>query len=165
MKLLKTLTCLALAAFAGAAMAAVDLTGSEAPDFALKSASGENLRLSEFRGDVVMLNFWATWCGPCRQEMPLLDEMYQRYRKVGFELLGVNIDEDTQRAEEMAATLDITFPLLFDLDKTVSKRYRIQAMPVSVLIDRRGVVRHVHYGYQPGDEQGYLDEIRKLLGE
>ena len=63
-------------------------TGGEAPDFALKSASGSNLRLSEYRGDVVMINFWATWCGPCRQEMPLLNDLYARYNRVGFSLLG-----------------------------------------------------------------------------
>jgi len=165
MKLLTAITCGTLALWAGAAMPLADLAGREAPDFALKSSDGENLRLSEYRGDVVMLNFWATWCGPCRQEMPLLDEMFQRYRKVGFTLLGINIDEDTRRAREMADTLGVSFPVLFDLDKDVSRLYAIDAMPVTLLIDRQGVVRHVHYGYKPGYEQAYVDEIRSLLRE
>jgi peroxiredoxin len=165
MKLSTAIACGILALWAGAAVPLADLAGREAPDFALKSAAGENLRLSEYRGDVVMLNFWATWCGPCRQEMPLLDEMFQRYRKVGFTLLGINIDEDTRRAREMAETLGVSFPVLFDLDKSVSRLYAIDAMPVTLLIDRQGVVRHVHYGYKPGYEQAYVDEIRSLLRE
>ena len=74
--------------FAATSLASSGMEGQPAPDFALKSSSGENLRLSEYRGDVVMINFWATWCGPCRQEMPLLDELYQRYERVGFNLAG-----------------------------------------------------------------------------
>ena len=165
MKLSTAIASGILALWAGAAVPLTDLAGREAPDFALRSAAGENLRLSEYRGDVVMLNFWATWCGPCRQEMPLLDEMFQRYRKVGFTLLGINIDEDTRRAREMAETLGISFPVLFDLDKSVSRQYAIDAMPVTLLIDRQGIVRHVHYGYKPGYEHTYVDEIRGLLRE
>lgn len=165
MRLLRTIALAGLALWAGGTSALADLAGREAPDFALKSAAGENLRLSEYRGNVVMLNFWATWCGPCRQEMPLLDEMYGRYRKVGFTLLGVNIDDDARRAREMAEALDISFPVLFDVDKDVSRRYAIEAMPVTVIIDRQGVVRYVHYGYKSGYEQAYLDEVRTLLSE
>lgn len=163
MRLLKAIALAGLAFWAGATSALADLEGREAPDFALKSAAGDNLRLSEYRGNVVMLNFWATWCGPCRQEMPLLDEMYDRYRKVGFTLLGVNIDDDTRKALEMAEALEVSFPVLFDAEKEVSRRYAIEAMPGTVLIDRQGVVRYVHYGYKPGYEQAYLDEIRSLL--
>ena len=154
-----------LAMVVGTANAAVNLKGTEAPDFALKSTSGENLRLSEYRGDVVMINFWATWCGPCRQEMPLLDELYTRYKRVGFRLLGVNIDDDSRRAVSMVETLGVNFPVLFDERKEVSKLYRVEAMPVTVLVDRQGKIRFVHYGYKPGYEQKYLDEVRMLLRE
>lgn len=151
--------------FAIAAQASSGLTGQPAPDFVLKSASGDNLRLSEYRGEVVMINFWATWCGPCRQEMPLLDELYSRYHKVGFSLLGVNIDDDSSKAMEMVEELGVSFPVLFDKQKEVSKLYEVEAMPVTVLVDREGTVRHVHYGYKPGYEQNYLTEIRSLLRE
>jgi len=146
-------------------LAASDLAGRQAPDFALKSASGENLRLSEYRGDVVMINFWATWCGPCRQEMPLLDDLYSRYRRVGFSLLGVNIDDDSRRAMQMVEELGVSFPVLFDESKEISKLYQVEAMPVTVLVDREGTVRHVHHGYKPGYEEKYLTEIRSLLRE
>lgn len=156
---------LVLSIFMGSSLASSGLTGQTAPDFVLKSATGENLRLSEYRGDVVMINFWATWCGPCRQEMPLLDELYGRYQRVGFNLLGVNIDDDSRRAMAMVNELGISFPVLFDEDKKVSKLYEVEAMPLTILLDREGTVRHVHHGYQPGYEQKYLNEIRSLLRE
>ena len=165
MMIRKTLIGLAMAVFAASSLASSGLTGQPAPDFALKSSTGENLRLSEYRGDVVMINFWATWCGPCRQEMPLLDELYTRYQRVGFNLLGVNIDDDSNRAMSMIRELGVNFPVLFDARKEVSKMYDVDAMPVTVLIDREGNVRYVHQGYKPGYEEKYLDQVRALLRE
>lgn len=165
MKIKNCLLGVTLSVLAATSLASSVLTGAPAPDFALKSSTGENLRLSEYRGDVVMINFWATWCGPCRQEMPLLDELYTRYERVGFSLLGVNIDDDSQRAMDMITELGVHFPVLFDDRKEVSKLYQVDAMPVTVLVDREGNVRHVHHGYKPGYEQQYLDEIRSLLRE
>jgi peroxiredoxin len=155
----------AFSIFAATCLAASALEGQTAPDFVLKSAAGENLRLSEYRGDVVMINFWATWCGPCRQEMPLLDDLYSRYERVGFNLLGVNIDDDSRRAMQMVEELGVNFPVLFDERKEVSQLYEVEAMPVTVLVDRNGTVRHVHHGYKPGYEEKYLTEIRSLLRE
>lgn len=156
---------LLITVFAATSLASSGLEGQAAPDFALKSSTGENLRLSEYRGNVVMINFWATWCGPCRQEMPLLDELYARYERVGFSLLGVNIDDDSRRAMQMIEDLGISFPVLFDARKEVSKLYEVEAMPVTVLVDREGYIRYVHHGYKPGYEDKYLDQIRSLLRE
>jgi len=161
----KLLLVASLIGLANLGTAASDLTGQSAPDFALKSATGENLRLSEYRGDVVMINFWATWCGPCRQEMPLLDDLYSRYQRVGFSLLGVNIDDDSRRAMQMVEELGVNFPVLFDQKKEVSRLYQVEAMPVTVIVDRTGTVRHVHHGYKPGYEEQYLSQIRALLRE
>ncbi len=165
MKIRNFLVGLAFSVFAATSLASSGLEGRPAPDFALKSSSGENLRLSEHRGEVVMVNFWATWCGPCRQEMPLLDELYSRYQRVGFSLLGVNIDDNSSKAMNMISELGVTFPVLFDSRKEVSKLYNVEAMPVTVLIDREGTVRYVHHGYKPGYEEKYLDQIRSLLRE
>ena len=154
-----------LVIFTASSLASSSLEGQEAPDFVLKSATGENLRLSENRGDVVLINFWATWCGPCRQEMPLLNDLYGRYQRVGFNLLGVNIDDDSRRAMQMVQELGVNFPVLFDESKEVSQLYEVEAMPVTVLVDREGRVRHVHHGYKPGYEEKYLTEIRSLLRE
>ncbi|MCG8371222.1 MAG: TlpA family protein disulfide reductase [Proteobacteria bacterium] len=165
MKLRNIALAVLLGAFAATGFASGGLEGQAAPDFALRSSTGGNLRLSEYRGDVVMINFWATWCGPCRQEMPLLDELYSRYQRVGFRLLGVNIDDDSRRAMKMVEELGVDFPVLFDARKEVSKLYEVEAMPATVLVDRDGTVRYVHLGYKPGYEDRYLDQIRSLLRE
>lgn len=145
--------------------AAGGLDGQTAPDFTLQDRSGDSVALSDLRGEVVMINFWATWCGPCREEMPLLDELHSRYNRVGFTLLGVNIDDDPRRAEDMIESLGVTFPVVFDSTKQVSQQYEVSAMPVTILLDREGVVRYVHHGYKPGYEDKYLEQIRELLRE
>ena len=155
-------------ALAGAAFASPLATGavatqSAAPDFTLRSMSGPNLRLAEQRGRVVMVNFWATWCGPCRQEMPQLDRLYQKYKSSGFVLLGVNVDEDVRKATDVAAKLGVTFPVLLDTDKAVSKLYDLSTMPSTVIIDRDGKVRYLHRGYLAGYEDNYDKQIRELL--
>ena len=92
----------------------------------------------------------------------MLDDLYARYGRVGFSLLGVNIDDDARRAMQMIDELGVNFPVLFDDTKEVSRLYQVEAMPVTVLVDRSGTVRHVHHGYKPGYEEKYLTEIRSL---
>ena len=145
--------------------AAADIVGQPAPDFALRSMQGPPMRLSEHLGEVVIINFWATWCGPCRQEMPLLDELYGKYQRAGLVLLSVNIDEAAEPAIEMAQTLKVSYPVLFDARKEVSRAYDVSAMPVTVLVDRAGVVRYVSEGYKPGYEKRYTEKLRQLLNE
>jgi peroxiredoxin len=141
--------------------------GQPAPDFALRSIQGDNVRLSEHTGEVVLINFWATWCGPCRQEMPALDEIYGKYRRAGLVLFSVNIDEPANEAaaREMAKTLKVSYPVLFDIRKDVSRAYQASTMPLTVLIDREGVVRYVSEGYKLGYETRYTDKLRELLNE
>lgn len=139
--------------------------GQAAPPFTLKSLKDRNLSLKEFRGQVVMINFWATWCGPCRQEMPALNALYQKYRQAGFVLLGVNVDSETANAVRMASKLKAGYPILFDTDKQISAQYRVGAMPTTVLIDRDGKVRYVQKGYVAGIEDKYQTQIRELLKE
>ncbi len=135
------------------------------PDFTLKSRSGENLKLSEFRGEIVMINFWASWCGPCRQEMPELERLYQRYKPMGFTLLGINVDEQIKNAEKMLKQIPVSFPILFDREHKVTDLYEVAAMPTTILIDRNGTVRGVHLGYQLGMEKLYQEQIEALLSE
>ncbi|MFO7190083.1 MAG: TlpA disulfide reductase family protein [Pseudomonadota bacterium] len=138
---------------------------SSAPAFTLPSRSGDTVSLADLQGQVVMLNFWASWCGPCRQEMPLLEQMHKRYSALGFTLLGVNVEANTEDAERFLEATPVSFPILFDKDSKVSRLYNVSAMPSTVFIDRKGNVRHVHRGYKPGDESAYLDQIRALLRE
>ena len=160
----RALLGLALAAGAGLAVPAV-APAAPAPDFTLRTMNGPNLRLQEQRGQVVLVNFWATWCGPCRQEIPHLNKLYDKYRASGFVLLGVNIDEDAKVAADLAAKLGVKFPVLLDTDKKVSRLYDMSAMPATVVIDRDGRVRYIHRGYRDGYEETYDQQIRGLLKE
>jgi peroxiredoxin len=143
---------------------AAELSGP-APDFSLSTRDGGQVTLAELEGQVVMLNFWATWCGPCRQEMPHLESLYQRYSDLGFTLLGVNVEEDSSGADKFLSETPVTFPILFDPKSEVSKKYDVIAMPSTVLIDRTGNMRFIHHGYQPGYENEYQAQIRALLRE
>jgi peroxiredoxin len=150
----------------GAAIQASEIApGQAAPTFTLKSQSGKNLSLREYRGQVIMINFWATWCGPCRQEMPALNALYEKYRSAGFMLFGVNVDGESANAAQMADRLKVSYPILFDTDKRASALYRIDAMPMTVLVDRDGKIRYVQPGYRAGYEEKYQAEIRELLRE
>ena len=141
------------------------IAATVAPNFVLKNSNGKNIRLRELHGQVVMINFWATWCGPCREEMPKLEQLYRQYREVGFTLIGINIDDNTDSAIGFSKKLNVTFPILFDKDKQVSKLYKVDAMPSSILIDRDGKLRYLHRGYKPGYEISYQSEVRALLKE
>jgi thiol-disulfide isomerase/thioredoxin len=143
----------------------VGASSSIAPAFALPSRSGDIVSLAQLKGQVVMLNFWASWCGPCRQEMPLLDQMHKRYSSLGFTLVGVNVEANTQDAEKWLAQMPVAFPVVFDKENKVSKLYDVSAMPSTVFIDRKGNVRYLHRGYKSGDESEYLNQIRALLKE
>ena len=136
-----------------------------APDFTLRSNTGKNLKLSEFRGQVVLLNFWASWCGPCRQEMPALEKLQKRYGKLGFTVLGVNVEEDSTQAKRMLREIRVSFPILYDTQNTASKLYQVSAMPTTVIIDRDGNMRYLHKGYKGGDERIYKKWVKKLIRE
>ena len=138
---------------------------SAAPDFTLKSVAGENLRLSEFRGEVVLINFWASWCGPCRQEMPVLSQLHEKYKALGFTVLGINVEKDSAKARKLLLEMPVSFPVLLDNESVVSKQYDVVAMPSTVLIDRDGNMRYLHKGYKPGLENVYLQQIRDLVRE
>jgi thiol-disulfide isomerase/thioredoxin len=136
-----------------------------APGFTLASREGQDVSLAQYKGQVVMLNFWASWCGPCRQEMPLLESIYKKYNKAGFTLIGVNVEPDSQKANEWLKATPVSFPILYDKDSKVSKLYDVAGMPSTVIIDRSGNLRVLHRGYKPGDENEYLDSIRTLIRE
>jgi peroxiredoxin len=152
-----------LLAVAGAASAATQLLGAEAPDFVLKSLSGKNLRLSEYRGEVVMLSFWATWCGDCRAQLEELGATRDRYQDAGIELLAVSLDQNARQAGEVTA--GASFPVLHDPAGDVGRLYDVERMPVMVLIDRGGVVREVFEGFRRGDGERYLERVQTLLRE
>ena len=140
-------------------------TGGPAPAFTLASRAGQDVSLAQYKGQVVMLNFWASWCGPCRQEMPLLESIYRKYNKMGFTMIGVNVEPDSNAANNWLKATPVSFPILYDRDSKVSKLYDVSGMPSTVIIDRTGKLRVLHRGYKPGDENEYLDSIRSLIRE
>jgi peroxiredoxin len=144
--------------------AAGELSGP-APGFDLEAKGGGRVALEDLKGQVVMVNFWATWCGPCREEMPKLEALYERYGDLGFTLLGVNVEEDASGADAFLADTPVSFPILFDPENKVSELFDVVAMPSTVLIDRSGNLRFIHHGYKPGYENDYQTQIRALLRE
>ena len=160
-KILALIVALSFTSFAAQAKE----MNSPAPDFTLKSLSSNNIKLSEQRGNVILLNFWASWCGPCRTEMPILDELHNKYKKLGFTVIGVNVEEDTRKAKRYLKDVKVSFPVLFDSSNQVSKLYKVTAMPSTVMIDRNGNMRYLHKGYKPGEESQYKKWVKKLVRE
>ena len=136
-----------------------------APNFTLKSLDGKNVKLSELAGNVVLINFWASWCGPCLQEMPLLNAIHKKYEPLGFTVLGVNVEENSGNAKAFLADRGVDFPVLLDTKNKVSKLYDVIAMPTTVVVDRDGNMRFLHKGYKAGDENEYRKMVKKLVRE
>ncbi len=136
--------------------------GDQAPDFTLKDIDGKTVHLSDLAGKGVILNFWATWCGPCRQEMPLLQQAYARHRDEGLVVLGVDVGEQKEAVQAFLQSLGITFPAVLDVDQETSRVFRVYGLPSTFFIDRKGVIHYVLVG--PAD-QALLDrEIPAILG-
>ncbi len=141
------------------------MVGREAPDFVLKGVDGRNLRLSEFRGQVVLLNFWARWAGDSRLAMAALDRIDATYRRAGLVVLGISVDDDLERSREFAVAMKVSYPILLDTGADLGRDYRLQKMPMTLLVDRSGVIRYSNVGFKRGDDQIYVDRIRELLRE
>ena len=135
--------------------------GYLAPDFTLPSLDGQTVRLSDFRGKkAILLNFWATWCAPCRLEMPTMDKAYQEYKSRGLEILAVNLDAGSNSVvKNFMDELSLSFPALLDPDMEVLRLYRQFSIPATFLIDKQGIVRHRELGYRDWT----TPESRKLL--
>ena len=138
----------------------------DAPDFSLPllAAPGE-VTLSDYRGDVVYVTFWASWCVPCREEMPFLSALSERHRDEGLQIIGINVDEDIEAARAFAQEFNITFPLVRDEDRSVSKLYRVAGYPSHYVLDRRGKVRYSALGFNETDTLAVSQEVQALLLE
>jgi peroxiredoxin len=157
---------LALAAAALAcAQASYPLLGAAAPDFALRASAGDNVRLSEHRGEVVVLSFWSSRCTPCRTQLTALNRSFLTYRSAGLAMFGVGVDDVPAQALDFARSTGVGFAMLLDPEKSVSRSYQVDNLPMTVLIDRSGVIRYVLRDYSPANETLYLQELRALLNE
>lgn len=148
-----------------AAQSSYILQGRAAPDFALKATSGTNFRLSEYRGEVVLLTFWGSRCGQCGAQLAALSRLVDTYRSAGLTALAVGVDDNPVAAAEFAIAHPVSFPVLLDPDKGVARTYRVDNLPMLLLIDRAGTVRHVHRDFRSGDDKAWMAPIRQLLDE
>jgi thiol-disulfide isomerase/thioredoxin len=123
------------------------------------------LNLHALRGSVVYLDFWASWCTPCRQSFPWMQEIQQRYRANGLEIVAVNVDKSRNEAERFLRAYPTQLRLVFDPEGALATQFAIQGMPTSVLIDRHGTARFTHVGFLPVNRVAYESEIRNLLSE
>ncbi len=139
--------------------------GFTAPGFALDSLTGEAVRLTDLRGKVVVLNLWASWCPPCRAEMPALNAVYQKFRDQGLVVLGVNtlFQDDEASARSAIRDWGVTFPIAFDRDGVASHQYHLEAMPTTFFIGRDGIIRDVVFG-GPMSEALIVSKLEKLMG-
>ena len=138
--------------------------GFAAPDFTLETLEGETISLSELRGQAVLVNFWATWCPPCRAEMPAIQRVYDRYRDRGFTVLAVNLQEGEGQTAAFVEEMELTFPILLDREASVFARYRVMGLPSTFFVDRSGIIREVTIG-GPMTEAFIESQVSGLLGE
>ena len=152
---------------AGAAAVAADnpLIGRPAPDFALAAFSGDNVRLSEHRGEVVVLAFWSSVCSTCGSELAAINRSYSTYRTAGLAAYGISVDESRRHAREYFRAHRVGFQMLDDPAEEVSRLYAVDSLPMVVLIDRNGTIRDVHHDFGSQDEARYRAELRRLLDE
>ena len=134
--------------------------GNLAADFTLETVDGTEVSLSDYRGNVVMMNFWATWCPPCRAEIPDFEAAYQARQGEGFVVLGINVEEPREAVAPFAEAIGMSYPVLLDRSGQVMKMYRAPGLPISLFIDRDGVIRVRHVGYLTGEQlEKYLAQL------
>jgi thiol-disulfide isomerase/thioredoxin len=162
-KIFGTLLVLTLAIFANDA----PKIGEAAPNFQGTTFDGKKIELTDFRGKVVLIDFWASWCGPCRKEMPVLIDLYRYYRKSPFEIVAVNIDDRIDNAQKFMDQLpeSIPFTVVQDSKQQIPPKYKIKGMPSSILLDKKGIIRFWHTGFKESYEDDYMSEIAELLKE
>jgi peroxiredoxin len=139
--------------------------GAAAQDFELPTLMGDYVKLSDYRGKVVFLNIWATWCPPCREEMPSLESLYQRLKGQEFEMLAVSIDREREKVVgPFAAKYGLTFPVLLDPDSKTYRLYGLTGIPESFIVDKSGVVIHKIIGPQDWIKKEWLDYFDRIIG-
>ncbi len=161
--LIQIVTMLIVAVFLGGADAHA---GEAAPDFTLRDIDGKEVKLSDYKGKVVMVNFWATWCGPCKLEMPYLDKMDRDFESKGFEVISISTDDAraSSKVKPLIKRGGYGFTVLLDKDTSVVSQYNpAKTLPYNALIDRDGRIHKVYQGYNPGDEVEMLKDVEELI--
>lgn len=137
--------------------------GFRAPGFGVPTLNGQNLSLADYRGKVVMINFWATWCVPCRVEMPSMENLYEKYKRKGFEILAVSGGEGRNLVQPFTENLKLSFPILLDEQFEVHGKYGVNAIPSTFLVDKSGVITHRFFGAMDWNDDQSTELIGKLI--
>jgi len=156
---------LLLAALAASAAEKYDLAGKPAPDLVARGVTGGNVRISEHRGEVVVVSFWSGSCNTCRAQLSALDRIAKTYASAGLTVIGVNLDDDLPRAEKFARSQSVNFPLLISAPENTGRDFHVDRVPMMVVVDRAGVLRAAHREFKASDEALYVHELRSLLNE
>jgi peroxiredoxin len=154
-----------LLGLAGAPRASALDAGAKAPEIALTDLTGKKVDLASLAGKVVIIDFWATWCAPCREELPELEKFHQKYGSKGLAIVGVSVDKEAGGIKDFLGKLKVTFPVVHDAGHAVSGKYGPPRMPSSYIVDRKGIVRYVHGGYRAGDAAEFEKQIQELLAK
>jgi thiol-disulfide isomerase/thioredoxin len=141
--------------------------GEPAPEIAGNGFNGNKISLSDFKGKVIILDFWASWCGPCRKEIPFLVKLSDELKNKDVKILAVNEDKKAEAANKFIEKLEKqpVFPIIWDKDNEFPPKYLVDAMPTTFFIDKKGIVRFIHVGFKDSFEKDYRDEINQLLEE
>ena len=141
-----------------------ELLNNPGPDFAGESVNGKGkVALAQWKGKVVLVDFWATWCEPCKKSFPKLEELRVKYASAGLELAAISEDDEANGVKEFGTNYGAKFPLLWDKDKSIANKWHPPNMPSSFILDKKGVVRFVHLGYHDGEEKEIETELKSLL--
>lgn len=139
--------------------------GARAPEIGLRDLGGNNIRLAALRGKVAIVDFWASWCVPCREEFPVLARLHASYNAQGLVVVGVSVDRELSNVRDFLRRTPASFTIVHDSAHAVADRYRPATMPTSFIVDRRGVVRFVHAGFRAPDAARMEHEVQTLLAE
>jgi len=161
-KFVKFALALVLLLAVAGSVSALD-AGAKAPEIGLKDQHGKQISMAGLKGKVVIVDFFASWCAPCRDEMPVLQHLYKKYGKDGLVVVGVSVDKERQNAIDFAKKLGVTFPIVHDGEHGVAKRYEPKKMPSSFIIDRSGKVSKVHAGFHKKDAAEIEKKVKSLL--
>lgn len=152
--------------FAGFSLQAAEV-GQKLSDCPLTTLNsrGQPLELNQYSGKVLYLDFWASWCPPCAKSFPFLNELQQEYSPEDLQIIGINLDEEPEDAEKFLVKFPATFTIASDLTKQCAEELGVAAMPSSYLIDRKGIIRHIHLGFRAGETDDLRNQLKQLISE
>lgn len=162
---MKTLLGALAVALLIASTASALTSGDAPPAIDMPDQAGKKVDLNELKGKVVLVDFWASWCGPCKQEMPVLEELHKKYAKEGLVIVGINIDNNPKKMNNFLRGTPVTFRIIHDRKLNVASKYEPETMPSSYFIARDGKIRYIHEGFRKKDATEFEERIKALLAE